>query len=101
MAEREDNMKFYLADTCEEKMIAVKRWDGSGYDPDFFGDLEINFPVDHERVDGGDAYICTSEEYEDLKDWWEEEIEAMNNGAQMYDMGYSEKPDEDIVIFAD
>lgn len=94
-------MKFYLTDTHEEKEITVKSWDGSGYGPDCFYDLEINFPEDHERVDGGDAYICTSEEYEELKEWWEEEIEAMNNGTCAHDMDYSENPDGNIAMFAD
>lgn len=94
-------MKFYLADTAEEKEITLKVWNGSGYNPDCFYDLEINFPEEHERVDGGEAYICTSEEYEGLKEWWEEEVEAMNSGTCAHDMDYSECPDENICLFAD
>lgn len=94
-------MKFYLIDKKEEKEITVKSWNGSGYSPDFFYDLEVNFPANHERIDGEDAYICTSKEYEDLKDWWREEIEAMNNGTQAHDINYSECPDSNITIFAD
>lgn len=94
-------MKFYLTDTREEKEITVKSWNGSGYGPDCFYDLEINFPMNHERGDGGEAYICTSEEYEGLKEWWEEEIYAMNEGEQAHDMDYSECPDHKIAIFAD
>lgn len=93
-------MKFYLIDTQEEKEITVKSWNGYGYGPDCFGDLEVNFPTDHERVDGGDAYICTSKNYEELKDWWEEEIKAMNNGMQAHDIDYSQCPDDNIAIFA-
>lgn len=95
-------MKFYLTDTHEEKEITVKSWNGSGYGPDCFYDLEVNFPEDHEKVDGGEAYICTSEEYEGLKEWWGEEIEAMNEGRPGNDdMDYSNHPDENITIFAD
>lgn len=94
-------MKFHLIDTNEEKEITVESWNGSGYGPDCFYDLEVNFPADHERVDGGDAYICTSEEYKELKKWWTEEIAAMNNGTQAHDMDYSECPDDNITIFAD
>lgn len=94
-------MKFYLIDTQEEKEITVKSWDGSGYGSDCFYNLEVNFPGNHERVDGDSAYICTSEEYEELKEWWEEEIEAMNNGIQAHDMDYSDCPDDNIAIFAD
>lgn len=94
-------MKFYLTDTKEEKEITVRNWNGSGYGPDCFYDLEINFPENHERIDGGDAYICTSDEYEELKDWWEDEIEAMNSGTQAHDMDYSEQKQEDICLFAD
>lgn len=94
-------MKFYLVDTKEEKEITVKSWNGSGYGPDCFNDLEVNFPANHEREEGGEAYICTSEEYEELKDWWIEEVEAMNNGTQAHDMDYGEQPDENICIFAD
>lgn len=95
-------MKFYLIDTQEEKEITVKSWNGSGYGPDCFNDLEVNFQEDHEMVDDGDAYICTSKEYEELKDWWEEEIEAMNEGRPgNEDMDYTGYPDENITIFAD
>lgn len=94
-------MKFYLIDTQEEREITVKSWNGSGYGPDCFYDLETNFPADHERVDGDSAYICTSEEYDDLKEWWKEEIAAMNNGTCAHDIDYSECPDDNIAIFAD
>ncbi|RGU89555.1 hypothetical protein DWW31_18630, partial [Clostridium sp. AF15-17LB] len=69
-------MKFYLKDTAEEKEITVKRWDGSGYGPDCFNDLEVLFPMEHEELEDEETYICTSKEYEELKDWWEEEIKA-------------------------
>lgn len=93
-------MKFYLTDALEEKEITVKSWNGSGYGPDCFDDLEINFPEDHKKTDDG-AYVCTSGEYESLKDWWSEEIEAMNNGTCAHDVDYSECPDDNIAIFAD
>ena len=95
-------MKFYLTDTREEKEITVKSWNGSGYDPDCFYDLEIMFPTEHEKVNGGEAYMCTSEEYEEVKEWWTEEIEAMNAGRPGNDgTDYSKCSNEDIYIFAD
>lgn len=94
-------MKFYLIDVKETKEITLKKWQGSGYGPDYFYDLEVNFPLDHERLDGDDAYICTSEEYEELKEWWQEEVEAMNNGTYVHDTDYSECQDEDVMLFAD
>lgn len=94
-------MKFLLSDTNEIKEITVKSWNGSGYGPDCFYDLETNFTQCHETVDADGTYICTSKEYEDLKFWWEEEILAMNNGIQNNDLDYSEHPDKNICIFAD
>ena len=94
-------MNFYIEDTQEEKEITVRSWNGSGYSPDCFYDLEVSFPEDHKKIDGGDAYICTTTEYEDLRDWWMAEIEAMNSGTQIHDIDYSECPDDNIAIFAD
>lgn len=95
-------MKFYLIDTQEEKEITVKSWNGSGYGPDCFNDLEVLFPMEHEELEDEETYICTSKEYEGLKDWWEEEIEAMNEGRPgNEDMDYTGYPDENITIFAD
>lgn len=98
-------MKFYLTDTFEEKEITIKSWNGSSYGPDCFYDLETNFPEDHEIVEDGEAYICTSEEYEELKKWWGEEVETMNNGTCAHDMDYSEqhkeRPELYTTIFAD
>lgn len=47
------------------------------------------------------AYLCTSEEYEELKKWWEEEVEAMNNKTQGHDLDYSECCNDYTAIFAD
>lgn len=94
-------MKFYLANTREEKEITVKSRKGSGYGPDCFSNLEVNFPVAHESVEDGEAYMCTSEEYEELKEWWEEQIAAMNNGTCADNMDYSKSLDDTIMLFAD
>lgn len=94
-------MKFFLIDTHEEKEITIRSWNGSSYGPDCFCDLEVNFPVNHEMLEGGGAYKCTSEEYDDLKEWWKDEIFAMNSGTLAHDMDYSECPDGNIAIFAD
>lgn len=42
-------MKFYLTDTKKEREIEIREWNGSGYGPDCFNDLEINFPEDHKK----------------------------------------------------
>lgn len=59
--------------------IVIKTWDGTGYGPDVFGDMETNFPLDHNRLDGDDAYICTEEEYTELLSWWREYCEDAND----------------------
>lgn len=92
-------MKFYLEDTNEIKEITVRNWNGSVYGPDYFYDLEVNFPENHRKIKGGGAYICTSEEYGELKNWWVDEITAMNNGTLAHDIDYRECPDNCISIF--
>lgn len=95
-------MKFYLTDTCEEKEIAVRPWTGSGYGPNCFGDLETNFPQDHETVDGDDAYLCTSAEYDELVEFWTEEIRCINAreiGQNSDD--YTEMVGDELIVFAD
>lgn len=93
-------MKFYLTDTKEEKEITIKNWNGSGYDPDCFYDLETNFPIEHKKIDGGDSYICTSKEYEELVTWWNEEVTAMNNGTVGELTDYTVFPDKNIKLFS-
>ena len=95
-------MRFYLTDTREEKEITVRPWTGSGYGPDCFGDLETNFPQDHETVEGDTAYRCTSDEYAELVDFWTEEVRCMNDreiGQNGDD--YTEMIGDELVIFAD
>lgn len=81
-------MEFYLTDTGETKEIIVRPWSSSGYGPDCFNDLETATPELCEKNEDG-AYICTSEYYEELKEWWEEEVLAMRNGQQGHDLDYS------------
>lgn len=94
-------MTFFLSDTNEYKEITVREWNGSGYGPDCFGDLETNFPIIHKMDEGSDAYICTASEYDDLVEFWVEEIRCMNDGEQGVCCDYSECPNTDICIFAD
>lgn len=93
-------MKFYLTDTQEKKEITIRSWDGSGYGPDCFNDLETNFKDDHDYDYDLDGFLCTSEEYEELKAWWIDEVDAMRNGTSAHDIDYM-YPDDNVMIFAD
>lgn len=95
-------MKFYLKDTQQTKEITMKEWNGSCYNPDCFYDMEICFPEDHPERYEDEYIVCTSKEYEELKDWWEEEVAAMNAGENGQNgADYSEQPNENIFLFAD
>lgn len=92
-------MKFYMTDTREKKEILVRPWTGSGYGPDCFDDLEPNFPQEHKMLPGDIAYVCTSEEYAELLEWWIEEIRCINNqeiGQNGDD--YTETTGDELVI---
>ena len=71
-------MKFYIAETKEFREITLCPWTGSGYGPDCFADLEVCFPLTHDRLAGDGAYICTADEYAQLAEWWVEEVRLMN-----------------------
>lgn len=73
-------MKFYLADTSKYMTIEMRTWEREQWTPDFFGDMETNVPLEWPREDGGDAYICTSKDFRDLVDFWEEECRRMREG---------------------
>lgn len=97
-------MKFYLSDKNEMKEITVRSWDGSGYGPDCFDDLEICFKEDHQKVldengNEGEAFICESQEFEELLAWWEEEVQAMRDGTCAHDLDYAENVDKEIYLF--
>lgn len=94
-------MKFYLKDTNECKEITIKRWSDCGYEPDCFGDLEINFPRTHEFDEIKGAYISTSADYRELVKWWTTEVTAWNNGGIGDTADYSECADANVTLFAD
>lgn len=76
-------MKFYITETKESKEVTLRPFTyGSGYGSDCFHDLECNFPLDHDRLEGDDAYICTAAEYDALVEWWTEEVRCMNAGEE-------------------
>lgn len=93
-------MKFYLSDTGEHKEIAIRRWEGSNYSPDCFGDLEVNFPRTHYFDESKGAYSCTSADYYKLVQWWTDEVTAWNNGGIGDTVDYSECADANMTLFA-
>lgn len=60
-----------------EKNVSLREWfnDGwnCGYSPDFFHDLETNFP---------DGSELTEEEYKQMVDFWKDEVNRHNNGEE-------------------
>lgn len=76
------------------KKVELRNWqdDGwnCGYSPDFFYDLETNF------VDGQDV---TEKEYQDLIDFWADEVSRHNAGEETEIFG--EYDGTEIVFFCD
>lgn len=95
-------MDFYLTDTHEKRGIAVCPWTGSGYGPDCFHDLDTSIRDRFEFSGMEDAYLCTSAEFIELVDFWEEEIRCMNareigqNGDD-----YTELIGDELVLITD
>lgn len=94
-------MKFYIKETGETKEVTLKQWNGNGYNPDCFMDMETNFALNRKTLDGGEEYICTSEEYTDLVEWWEKEIELWGLGTNHEGDDLSECNYKDFFVFAD
>lgn len=95
-------MDFYLTDTHEKRGIAVRPWTGSGYGPDCFRDLDTSIPGRFTLSGMHDAYLCTAAEYNELVEFWTEEIRCMNareigqNGDD-----YTEMIGDELVLIED
>jgi hypothetical protein len=78
-------MKFAInGNESDIRTITVKAWnDQSFWGPDVFDDLETNFPRTHAKLPGSDILICTEEEYQEVVDYWTEEIQHENDYADM------------------
>ena len=48
---------------------------------DCFWDMEQNFPIDHPDRDDDDNIICTQEDYDDLKEYWQDEVDSYKDGT--------------------
>ena len=70
-------MDFYITDTCVTKKITVCPWNGDSYGADCFGEMETNFPRYHKERHG-DAIVCSLEDFVELAEWWNDEIDSMN-----------------------
>lgn len=92
-------MKFAITEN-DIREITLKTWDGNCWSPDFFLDMEVNFPACHDILDGDDAIICTAEEYTELLAWWTQYVDDVNNRA-VCDNGddYTEYTGGDWTIF--
>lgn len=73
-------MKFYLTDAKKYMSIEMRTWENDQWSPDCFQDMEVNVPSMYQHEDGGDAYLCTSEEFRQIVASWEEECRRMREG---------------------
>ena len=48
---------------------------------DCFWDMEPNFPHDHPDRDDGGNIVCGQADYDDLKNYWINEVETYQNGT--------------------
>lgn len=88
-----------------EKNITMKAWNGSQYSPDVFGDVEPNVH---------DWQEMTEDEFGQLVDFWQDEVESYNNGEYSEQFGERthtendpftdepiEKVGDELVLFVD
>lgn len=61
--------------------ITLLLWNGeyNQYSPDCFGDMETNFPADHQADETG-AILATDAELDALIAWWTDAVAAANSG---------------------
>lgn len=83
-------MKFYLTDTNKYMSIEMRKLENGQWSPDCFGDMEVNVPSIYQREDGGNAYLVTSAEFQQIVDWWENECRCMRDGEVGEMADYSE-----------
>lgn len=92
-------MKFNVNGQIKE--VTLKEWQGDGYSPDFFGDMEVNFPATHEVEEGGSTIICTEEEFSELVEWWEDEVKAYNKGKDTEALGQISDTEKEYMLSVD
>lgn len=71
-------MTLYIAETGEEKTLKMCVLDGDQWGVDFFRDAECN-------VDDGST--VTLEEYQEIVDFWEDEVNCHNDGEDTEQFG--------------
>lgn len=74
-------MLFKIKETGE--YIAVALWadyKNGEVSTDCFADFEINVKFNHEREQGGDAYIIDKDKYDSMIEYWRGEVDWYNSG---------------------
>lgn len=62
--------------------ISLRQWIEKigDYATDIFDDLEIGFPMTHDRIPGDEAFQATDAELNELIVWWEDNVAIANKG---------------------
>jgi len=71
-------MNFKIIETGEVKEIRIID-DYTGCD--CFWDMEVGFPHDHPGRDEDGNIVCSQADYDDLKNYWINEVETYQNGT--------------------
>lgn len=81
-------MRIHIAGTNKVYKVTLREWNGCGYDPDLFDELETNVPHDFPVDCEGDWNDCdaemTRDDFDAVVDWWRGEVKAYHNGEKSF-----------------
>ena len=71
-------MKFKIIETG--KIVEIRLVDDDT-GCDCFWDMEVNFPSDHPGRDDDGNIICSQDDYDALKKYWQDEVDSYKDGT--------------------
>lgn len=70
-------------DTRKTFQLSLRLWRSGwncGYGPDCFADIATDIPEDYAREVGGNAYLMTQAQLDDIVTWWTDEARNASKG---------------------
>lgn len=73
-------MKFITMNKIHD--VTLKTWDGERWSPDMFAELETLNGIACEYDYAADAYLISEEDFAELVDYWQNEVDTFNAGGK-------------------
>ena len=74
-------MTIVINETNKIYDVTLSKWSGSGYGPDCFSDLEALAGLNIAEDEDGNIHM-SKDDFDNLIDWWKEQVDRANNGEE-------------------